>query len=280
MVTAFLDTEGSACVAVEYEKVILDPDSELARMGMLLGMSDDPVLSARRQEFGSGFVDRGLQHNNQSNNDLQGHPSVPREIWEIYSAMAELASGSPCEAQWLDIRKRCRELWKTWWPRQVSLCSGQSVDESSLRESLAKVARLRSELLAEHAGNLAATAQISAQAALIGEKDAEIVRLRSQLSLLVDQAALIGEKDAEIVRLRSQLSLLVDQAALIGEKDAEIFGLRSQLSLLVEQEASSSSLLKEASSELHMAKRDLEANFRKLQRYELMLKMSGLDTSA
>lgn len=262
MAAAFVDSAGARCAVVEYDYLLANPAAELERVSTLLGMPIAETAATAREEFVSTFLDRDLQHNQQSIDALNAHPDVPIEVKELYAAMLAMASGTPSDRDWEQIRVRCADVMADWWPREVGSLHTHEPDAMAFRESVAMIARLRSELLVSNAEIVASQSQIELQAALIGGKDAEIVRLRSELESC---RWAVASKDQEVARLGAEVLRLgqeLEQSAT-AKQQTDQFVAAKQLELqLLEQENGK-------------IREELAARVDVIRRYELLLKMAG-----
>lgn len=245
MAAAFRDSAGSPSVVVEYEYLLDDAAAQLDRLASALNLVDGG-MGVGREEFVSTFLDKGLQHNQQSTEALNAHPEVPTEVKELYAAMLVLAKSEPSTSDWSTIRKQCEDLMTQWWPHEVAAVGRPNPDALVLRESVAMIGRLRSDLLDLDAQLVAGRSQVSSLAALVGAKDMEIMRLRGELEICQGSVA---AKDDTIASLNRGLGLLEarwqqDMAALTSEND--------------------------------LIRGELEAHSGLIRRYELLMKMAGL----
>lgn len=246
MSAAFRDSAGSPCTVVEYEYLFDDAAGQLERLARALDLKGGERGQAIREEFASTFLDKGLQHNQQSIDALNAHPDVPPEVKELYAAMLAMASSEPSAYDWSNIRAQCHDLMIRWWPQQVATLHSHNPDALVLRESVAMIGRLRSELM---------------------DMDAQLVARRSQANSL---ATLIGAKDMEIMRLRSELEACQEALAT---KDDVIASLRSDIDeLAVESQRAVESL----TTEVDQARTELEVRLALIRRYELLMKMAGI----
>lgn len=274
MARALIDSEGAQCVVVEYEYLLADPAGQLDRLCAVLNLSYGNDVTETRGQFVSTFVDQALRHNQESVDALNAHPEIPEAIKGLYADMLQMASSLPSEQDWQRLQARCQELMGAWWPSNVTSLSSPVCDALVFRESIATIGRLRSELLHENAQSVAAQSQIVAQASLLGQKDAEIMRLRHELASYAEVSA---GKEAELMHLHVEAAT----HALDGKRNkAEMAELRERLetaSRSLEQfDATKQSEVDSLIHENMRVKEELANRVALIRRYELLMKMAGV----
>lgn len=197
-------TAGCNRVVVDFDKLMSDPAVQLGRMADCLGLHFDP-LSPGISEFMHGFLDDSLRHSSFRVDDLALDKAVPGGVFELYSALQELAADrsgfdSPLFGAMLTrLSERHGEM-------RPALAFMRTCDD--------EVADLK-RMVCDHAGQIAKLKQA-------------VVELNGRIGIL-NQA--IAERDDRIGRLDQEVAERDDRIGRldqqVAERDRQITGLNA-----------------------------------------------------
>jgi GT2 family glycosyltransferase len=144
IINSLLETEGENRMLVDYDRVLLSPDMELARMAKQLQLHVD---SAKLEEFKTEFLDVNLRHTAHQPTDLMNDQSTPFLVRKIYAEIVDVAS-NPGKLNSPMFRQKLIQ-WKSEYLRQkptlvlVDKLTSMKLDRD---QQIAKLTELAKEL--------------------------------------------------------------------------------------------------------------------------------------
>lgn len=98
--------QGRTLVVVDYDRLIDDPERELARVANRLGIAMSAEISAEITRFARGFVRRDWRHTRFDDADLQADRTLHPLVRRAALLLSRMARDAECESD--------SELWRQW----------------------------------------------------------------------------------------------------------------------------------------------------------------------
>jgi len=125
-------------VVVEYDLLMEDPRTQLARMAEQLSIPMDAVAQRNVEAFASEFLKPGMRHTRFTDDDLQSDPRLNPLARDAYRWLRRLATD--------EVAADDRELWRDWTRIEAQLAASAPL--------LRHVDYLESQLRRDHGGRL------------------------------------------------------------------------------------------------------------------------------
>lgn len=229
VITGLVHSAGSACVMVDYDRLMQAPESELERLSKALNLGIDVgALQAYKEDF----LDENLRHTVYAADDLQVDQTCPPLVHEVYSNLLEVACDR-LDLQDPELQARIEKWFKQYeqlqYPLRLAdkLLTQKADARAHIAEQVAQLRELQQkneEALATH--GLA----ISERDARLGTLEEHLKSREQQTSALEQVIVERGEQlNAANAALAERAAQLNGVNTALAERDAHLNALRAEM---------------------------------------------------
>jgi len=187
VIPAVLETQGCQRVVLDFDRLMVAPESEIRRLAVEFGLADQ-IDEAALEDYVASFIEQGLRHTTYSLTDLNSAPGVPKLAVAAFTILSRAAVGGvSIDSQ--EVMSAFHEFAKEMDLLQPALLFMTETDK--------EVARLGTNVAQ-------ANQEITRLSEAVSEKDGQIAEL----------TAVVGQRDRKIADLAAQLS---DVAAQLSD---------------------------------------------------------------
>ncbi|MBU1624478.1 MAG: hypothetical protein KJ850_05450, partial [Gammaproteobacteria bacterium] len=201
-------TQGKPRVLVDYDRLMAEPERQIARMATGLGM-ESSLDAARLTEFTKGFLDKGLQHTSYTLQDVAEAAEVPDPVKSAVLLLDEIASDRislEAEASTESFARLAKQMegMANTLSHQECLDAPRQIAELSraVHDKGVHIVNIE-RALGERSGEVAALSQA------VHDKDVHIVNIERALGERTGEVATLSQavhdKDVHIVNIERAL---------------------------------------------------------------------------